>query len=297
MSLLTERQKSDLNAAILEYLVSNAPQFSETAETFRIEAEVADEITVGTFLLEKKWTAVVKLQKRIMELEAKLDNYAKQGIVMPTGLRSSAAAGEVVSDVRALPRGPPKFSMTGHRGAVLVVACHPAYSLCASGGEDSSIMIWDFEAGRLEKTLKAHLGAVTGLAFSRTGHLMASCSNDLTAKIFDVNTFNCIKTLKDHDHTVSSVTFMPFTDQVVTCSRDMTVKLWEVNTGFCTRTFSGHSDWVRAVVVSVDGTYLASGGVDQSIIIWQISTGNIVRVSSCKCTIVHIFDNVLFMNL
>lgn len=279
MSALTERQRADLNIAVLEYLLANGEKYAGSAESFRTEAEITEAVNSSSGLLEKKWTSVIKLQKKVIELEAKVEEYAKKGITVPSGFRSAKAAadGEESNDLRILPRAPAKNSCPGHRGPVNVVCCHPVFAIFASGSDDASIMIWETETGRLEKTLKGHMGPVTGLTFSASGLLMASCSQDLTAKIWDANSFNCTKTLKGHDHAVSQVKFMPSGDQLLTCSRDMTIRYWEVATGYCKLTFSGHSDWVKTIAVSLDGAYLASAGMDQCIKIWQISSGRNVQ--------------------
>jgi platelet-activating factor acetylhydrolase IB subunit alpha len=64
------------------------------------------------------------------------------------------------------------------------VAVHPVYSLVASGSEDGTVKIWDYESGQYERTLKGHTQSVSGVAFDSPGKLLASCSLDLSAKIW-----------------------------------------------------------------------------------------------------------------
>jgi hypothetical protein len=181
---LTDRQRNDLNAAIFEYLVAQGDKFSHTATMFKQEAGVGD-VEVGKALLEKKWTSVVRLQKRVMELEAKVEQLQQQRVfgadsstVHATGSDGQAA------DSRLLPKPPAKATLTGHRAAVTVVVTHPVYSLIASGSEDTTIRIWDFETGQYERTLKGHTGAISGLAFDVRGAVLASCSVDMSTKVY-----------------------------------------------------------------------------------------------------------------
>lgn len=287
MSTLTDRQRKDLYNAIYEFLLSEGDKFTKTLSAFKTEAEIkTEEVETGKGLLERKWTGVVRLQKRVMELESQIvslqSNKSGGGngsVFSLSGGSSSSSSSSSLSGEpsRCLPRGPLRSNMMGHRGPVTCVATHPIYSLVASSSEDATIKIWDYESAQYERTLKGHTGVVTGLCFDPSGNILASCSADISAKLWDMSTYTCTKTLKGHDHTISAVQFLPSGDFVLTCSRDNTVKCWEVATGFCTRTFSGHSDWVKTLSISLDGELLASGGSDQNIIVWKVSNGQQVH--------------------
>jgi len=280
---LTERQRSDLHISILEYLLAqqagDSSKFANTVKAFRAEAGLPTEQDSGKGVLEKKWTAVVRLQKRVLELESKvaeLEQTLKNagggsggglGAGVRTFMRDGGGAG---GDGRLLPRPPAKATMTGHRAPVTCVAVHPVYTLAATGSEDMTIKMWDFDTAQFERTLKGHTGHVTGVAFDVAGNMLASCSADMSAKLWDLATYSCVKTLKGHDHTLSGVVFLPAGDTVATCSRDQTIKLWEVATGYCTKTLAGHSDWVRCLSVSLDGELLASGGSDHCVLVWKL---------------------------
>lgn len=69
-------------------------------------------------MLEKKWTAVIRLQKKVLELEGKL------GSLADIDGRPTAAPRE---DSKLLPKGPPRATMSGHRAPVTSVVCHPVY--------------------------------------------------------------------------------------------------------------------------------------------------------------------------
>jgi platelet-activating factor acetylhydrolase IB subunit alpha len=276
--VLTERQKTDLHSAILDYLVSEGGSFEKTAQAFREECGISEPDEKSKGLLEKKWTSVVRLQKRVMELEAQnaaLQSAKANGVGAIGG--GNVDMKNPLGDARLIPRAPAKTQLSGHRAPVNVVATHPVYSLVATGSEDSTVKMWDFETAQYERTLKGHTGSVTGLAFDASGSLLASCSADMSAKLWDMSSFSCIKTLRGHDHTISCVRFNLAGDCVLTGSRDETIKMWEVATGFCTKTFSGHNDWVKCIAVSLDGEQLASAGSDQTIIVWKLGTGQNVH--------------------
>lgn len=289
---LTDRQKQDLNEAILDYMISEGDVFKRTIESFREEAKIASVKESGKGLLEKKWTAVVRLQKRVMELETQIASG-------PSKLNLDDKNSSNY-DSRLIPKGPAKSVLVGHRAPVTAVAVHPTYTLVCSGSEDSTIKIWDYDTAQYERTLKGHTGPITDVVYDSTGNVLASCSVDMSAKLWDMATYTCSKTLKGHDHTLSAIKFLPSNDQLVTCSRDTTIKFWEVNSGFCVKTFNGHTDWVKSMSVSLDGSMLATGGSDQSIIVWRLSTGQILQVILHDKTIynkLQYFTNNLHIHL
>jgi platelet-activating factor acetylhydrolase IB subunit alpha len=175
-----------------------------------------------------------------------------------------------------LPKLPARHTLESHRNPITCVAFHPVFSSLASGSEDLTIKIWDWELGELEQTIKGHTRPVLDLDFGgpKGGILLASCSSDLTIKLWDPSDgYKNIRTLPGHDHTVSAVRFVG-SNILVSASRDKTIRMWDVATGYCTKTLSGHADWIRDVSPSIDGRYLISGGKDWTGRVWDISTTN-----------------------
>jgi len=71
--VLTAKQRKELHIAIAEYLRSNGFEAASRAVAEETGAELASTEPDGAGdVLEKKWTAVVRLQKRSMELEAQV---------------------------------------------------------------------------------------------------------------------------------------------------------------------------------------------------------------------------------
>ncbi|EEP82812.1 nuclear migration protein nudF [Uncinocarpus reesii 1704] len=273
--ILTGRQAEELHKSLIAYLSSiNA---SQSVTTLREELQIGDNFTDAACkkyegFLEKKWISVVRLQKRILDLESKIASLQAELDSAPT-ITSRANR-----DPKSwLPGTSPTHTLGSHRGAITCVAFHPVFSSLASGSEDYSIKIWDWELGELERTLKGHTRTVTGLDFGgqKGRTLLASCSNDLTIKLWDPsNDYANIRTLFGHDHSVSSVRFLiPGGNILISASRDTTLRMWDTSTGFCVKTIHTQGDWVRDVFPSFDGKWLVSGGRDQAATIWEVSSG------------------------
>lgn len=177
-----------------------------------------------------------------------------------------------------LPGSPPRHTLQSHKDPVTCVAFHPIFSSLASGSEDCTIKIWDWELGELERTVKAHTKAVSDIDFGgpQGGILLASCSSDLTIKLWDPrNDYKNIRTLLGHDHSVSAVRFVSTSrpNLLVSASRDKCLRIWDVLTGYCVKTIRGHNDWVRDVSISYDGQWLVSCGNDKTGMIWDALSG------------------------
>ena len=65
--VLSQRQREELNKAIAEYMLSNG--YNEALENFKREADMPGEVDKKyTGLLEKKWTSVIRLQKKVISV-------------------------------------------------------------------------------------------------------------------------------------------------------------------------------------------------------------------------------------
>ncbi|CAB4067568.1 PAFAH1B1 [Lepeophtheirus salmonis] len=278
--VLSQRQREELNKAIADYMLSNG--YNETLEYFKRETDSPGEIDKKFHgLLEKKWTSVIRLQKKVNELEAKLAEAEKEYI-----------AGAPTRDKRSpsdwIPRPPERFSLSGHRAPVTRVAYHPIFSLVISSSEDATIKVWDFETGDYERTLKGHTdcvqdigfdspGKVTGLMFCgyehkdlgfsnlrvewvrnvrvlHDGSLLASCSNDQSVRVWSTSTKDCKDELRDHDHVVECISWAPES------------AVGPINEAL---TLSGEDG-----VKKRTGPFLASGSRDKTIKVWDVFDGS-----------------------
>jgi len=264
--VLTNKQKEELNKAILDYLKTS--NLTATAEVFQKETEIEELDPKKTGLLEKKWTSVIRLQKKVMDLETKVSQLQEE-------IGTKPSRGKTTGD--NIPRPPETHTLSGHRDNITSVKFHPVFSLVVTASQDATIKVWDYESGEFERTLKGHTNAVQSLDFDHTGNFLVSSSADLSIKIWDFQTFECKKTLHGHDHNVSSVLFMPSGDQIVSASRDKTIKFWETSTGYCIKTLRGHDDWIREIVITDDGTMLASCSHDKTIRVWDLSKSECIH--------------------
>ncbi|CAJ0918669.1 19262_t:CDS:2 [Entrophospora sp. SA101] len=304
MSLLSHRQRDELHKAILDYLYANG--FAESFNLLKIEAQQndfnSDPKQKYAGLLEKKWTSVIRLQKKIMDLENKITQMTEELNNAPLRKTNNA--------VDWVPRAPEKYSLTGHRNPITRITFHPVFSVLASASEDTTIKIWDYETGEFERTLKSHTKAVQDITFDPKGNHLVSCSADLTIKVWDLqNDYKsicisyryCIKTYTGHLEWVRMVSPSEDGKWIITSSNDQTSRLWEVQSGDCKMDFRGHDHVVECAIfapiasyplvrelIGVDkdpkgnkdqpipGQYIVTGSRDKTIKLWD-STGQCLR--------------------
>lgn len=269
--ILPERQLKELQKSILDFMQTQGytESFIQFAKETGNEGFVADPKDRYHNLLPKKWTSVIRLQKKIMELESKLSKLQED---IRTGAAVTGRRGANKS-TEWLPRPPAKIKLSGHKLPVSKVRFHPQYTVLATASDDMTVKVWDSESGDFERTLKGHTKTVHDLAFDAKGSVLVTCAADLTLKVWDVaDEYKCVRTLHGHDHCVSSVSFLG-SDKLVSASRDKTIRIWELSTGFCIKTITGHAEWVRSVNVSEDSRLLCTGSNDQSVRVWDASSG------------------------
>ena len=146
--VLTDKQRSDLHAGIHEYLLSRGLKFAQCAE----ELAKADPESCGTSkeennkksstgapILEKKWTAVPRLQRRVLELERQIATNAKIHAHRSGGGDSGTTGGVPGRERRMLPRPPAVHTLQSHSAVVTTVSIHPVYTMAASGSEDGTM--------------------------------------------------------------------------------------------------------------------------------------------------------------
>lgn len=254
--LLSERQQQELNKAILQYLEpilqDDQPQVYDKLKD--VLQTSTDEQVIPNYL-EKKWLTVLRLQKKIIDLEHELTNFR----TMLDSQTSNTSNVLVISKdkINWLPVNASKSFLTQLSQIVNTVTIHPYLPSILAGCSDGSIISWNLvndETAIPDKIIKAHTRQINKISWSwqplevtnSKHYVFALCSADLSIKIYNGSTYNNIRTLTGHEHTISSIKFSQSKPEILySVSRDKQVKIWDVLQGYCVKSFVGHSDWVR----------------------------------------------------
>ncbi|KAG7509731.1 WD repeat-containing protein 43 [Solea senegalensis] len=93
----------------------------------------------------------------------------------------------------------------GHSGAVNCVQWHPEDSLLYSGSDDTNIIEWDLQTGKMRSKWKADRAAVTSLCVSHDGKLLLSAGH--TIKMWDLDTKEVYRKFTGHSTAVTTLRF------------------------------------------------------------------------------------------
>ncbi|EAR83662.2 WD domain, G-beta repeat protein (macronuclear) [Tetrahymena thermophila SB210] len=150
--------------------------------------------------------------------------------------------------------------------------------LIATGGDDSSIRIWNMDDNKKEciQVLIGHSNSIHSLCLLIPSKVIASGSSGENAsiKIWNISDGACIKTLKGHTDTISSIC-KTSNELIVSGSYDSTIKVWRWSTGKCEKTLKQHHFAILTVCV-IDENTIASGSDDCTIMIWDIRKGTML---------------------
>jgi len=159
--------------------------------------------------------------------------------------------------------------LKGHTDAVEAVAISQDGRFVISGGQDTTLRLWNLSTGRCTHIFRGHSGYVTAVALSRDGQFVVSASRDKTLRVWRIATGMCLRILRGHEAYVSSVAVTSDGHFAVSGSWDRTVRLWNLFTGECVRVFERHEGEVEAVALTTDGHWAVSGGRDTSLRVWE----------------------------
>ncbi|KAJ1461600.1 WD40-repeat-containing domain protein [Pelagophyceae sp. CCMP2097] len=258
-------QQQELTASVADYLrrcgyAAAAVAFADEAR-FVFDAEARPPVP-----LEKKWASIVRLQRRVFELEEELESRP------PASQRT--AGNREAADVCV--RAPAKRELKGHRAAVTCVAA--SESLVATASDDASVRLWDISREALVATLTSHVDAVQHVAFDPDDvRTLISSSHDATAKVWTLDDEldelkASSRTLRGHDGAVSCGAVCVQRHVALTCGRDGTIRLWDIRTlrVVSVVAHSGNEDaWVRHLSLSDD---LVASCAGKTAKVWVLET-------------------------
>ncbi|KAF5840461.1 WD40-repeat-containing domain protein [Dunaliella salina] len=151
---------------------------------------------------------------------------------------------------------PTGIVFTGHDSCVnsVAVANHFGSTVCVSGANAGSIMVWDLQTGRMRGTLVGHTSHVYSVAISADGKTVVSSGLDKEIRVWDLATCSSRRTLRGHTGAPCNIYAVacspaPASTICVSAGMDKTVRVWDFESGQPLHVFAGvHTDWVWDLV-------------------------------------------------
>ena len=162
----------------------------------------------------------------------------------------------------------------GHRNKVLCVAISPDSTMVASGGSDSTVIIWDFNTHTIIQRITFATGKITSIKFSPDNQfILFGCSNS-PAYLYNIKEQKKVHEFTDQQLDVTSVAFSSDGSLIAIAGGDKIIRLYNTVDFQLKSELKGHTNWIRAISFYNQGQNLISGGDDKKIIQWNLSKLN-----------------------
>jgi WD40 repeat protein len=171
-------------------------------------------------------------------------------------------------------------TLQGHTCPILSVAWNHQGNELASGGQDSTIRIWNIEDGETRLILSQN---VTFGRFSLTWSpddtkIANAFEGGEWIELWDTRTGQLLPNLSGHTYALNSVEWSPDGTRIASGAADHTVRIWDPASGENLMTLSEHTSSVDSVSWSPDSTKIASGSGDSTVRIWDAATGESLSI-------------------
>ncbi len=159
----------------------------------------------------------------------------------------------------------------GHEDSVSAVAWNHDGSLCATGGLDGRVQVWDARGTRVQ-TLEGPGGGVNFLRWHPRGNALLAGSEDCSSWLWLAEQNKTVAVFFGHAGPVECGDMTADGKICVTGSEDCSVRVWRPKDGSCLHALQGHA-FHRAPVVKLAvgrGTAVLSGDVDGGLFLSSI---------------------------
>jgi WD40 repeat protein len=147
----------------------------------------------------------------------------------------------------------------------------------ASGAEDLTVRLWNFETGAQIHELEGHSDFPLAVAFSPDGTRLFSGSADRSICVWDVAGGALRQTLEGHAGSVRALAAHPDGTRLFSASGDRTVRVWETTAAADTQPARAHVSAVSLLAVSSDGRFCVSGGTSSNVVrVWSVDENRVI---------------------
>jgi len=174
----------------------------------------------------------------------------------------------------------PVIQKGGHCRRVEISVISPDELLCASGGNDGLIFVYNNEDLRIRWVFEGHTGSIVCLQFSKDHKYLISGSSDKTVRLWSIEKGKIVHVFSDHTQAVTSVCFSPNEQIIASGSYDMTVRLWNAKTYDLIACFKDAKTYIQSVYFFESDDIISAMDIDQREYQWHIENRQLIAEES-----------------
>ena len=214
----------------------------------------------------------------------KLDG-VKAGVLAFSGSTIAVADKYKIQVFRDVHRGEDPIVFEGHTAFTTSLSFSHDGKTLASTNHDSTVRLWDIDAGVELETLLGHRGASWSSAFSPSGDVLASIGIDMQVRLWDLETYRQVATYRGHKfddpgfqvwNAFNLMTYSPDGRTLFTAAADRRIHAWDVTAmeTLEVQTLEGHGVWTDSIAFAPDGsTFVSRARTEKDLIFWDAISG------------------------
>jgi eukaryotic-like serine/threonine-protein kinase len=196
-----------------------------------------------------------------------------QATSQPTPVPTQAPTQPAPTSPSGIALGTTRFIYRGHQGQVNADTWSPDGSRVATGGQDTTVQVWDALTGGNVVVYRGHTKWIWAVDWQPHGQLVASGSSDATVQIWNAQSATPNLTYTGHSSDIFTVAWSPDGTRIASAGNDNTVQVWNAGTRQLIKTYTGHTAAIHQVAWSPDGRRIVSAGEDKTARVWDANTG------------------------
>ncbi|KRT79310.1 translation initiation factor eIF2A, partial [Oryctes borbonicus] len=155
--------------------------------------------------------------------------------------------------------------------------------LLVSGGDDSTVRLWDIRK-KIPAATMSTAYQVTTVSFNDTAEQVYTGGIDNDIKVWDLRKNELLYTMKGHTDTVTGMALSPDGSYLLTNGMDNTLRIWDIRPyapqDRCIKVFTGHQHNFEKNLLrcawSSDGNKIGAGSADRFVYIWDTTSRRVL---------------------